>query len=310
MFDNNRKIKKFATIIILSGILVAGISGLRIRSVGQYRQEQQQLAKEILVDEPSGTDASTESAPPTSLQSTSLPDSKEEKAKSGEEENDSKSTEISIEQENNSEGKKTSAGQEDNSGDTGKFSHQKDNFESSKTSSGNSKQFVTTGKTDGGKATKKPSVKTTKKPSVSRPAAGATPTPYQSDGSFVCSITIRCDSLLKHWDDLSDSVKNKVPDNGFILEKTEVKMTSSDTAFSILQKVCKAKNIALDAEHDNIFSTEYVRGIGHLYEKEAGDMSGWLYRVNDKLLSRGSSAYQLHAGDYIEWVYTCTGDLE
>lgn len=59
-----------------------------------------------------------------------------------------------------------------------------------------------------------------------------------------------------------------------------------------------------------MFSTEYIRGIGYLYEKEAGDMSGWLYRVNGKLPNYGASNYSVKAGDHIEWLYTCTGKVE
>ena len=101
-----------------------------------------------------------------------------------------------------------------------------------------------------------------------------------------------------------------MPENGLFLKKTTVNITASDTVYSILQKVCKAKNIALDAEYSTMFSTEYIRGIGYLYEKEAGDMSGWLYRVNCKLPNYGASNYSVKAGDHIEWLYTCTGKVE
>ena len=148
----------------------------------------------------------------------------------------------------------------------------------------------------------------TAKPTKKKTTPKKTPTvttPSNNDGSFVCTITIRCDNLLEYWDDLSDGVKKKVPKDGIILAKTSVRMTSSDTAYTILQKVCKAKDIALDAEYGNVISSWYVRGIQHLYEKEAGDTSGWLYHVNGKQPELGASKYYLHAGDDVEWYFSC-----
>lgn len=307
MLDNKRKIKRIATMIILVAFLAIGLSGLRIRSVAQYRQEQKQLAKEILVDEPSGRDESTDEtlqSEENNLQEDNAAEGDREQSGSDDRQGE-KTTTGGSGQKNNSAGR-TDASGNNSSGSANKSSGGKRGSGSRKTSSDKNKSSGdTSGLDSGAKTTKKPSVSATTKPLIP-----ATPTPSQSDGSFICSITIRCDSLLKHWDDLSDTVKKKVPGNGFLLEKTSVEMTASDTAFSILEKTCKAKNIALDAEYSILFSSEYVRGIGHLYEMEAGDMSGWLYRVNGGLPSYGASGYQLQEGDAIEWIYTCTGDLE
>jgi hypothetical protein len=50
----------------------------------------------------------------------------------------------------------------------------------------------------------------------------------------------------------------------------------------------------------------YVRGIGHLYEMEHGDLSGWNYKVNGSIPSMGCAAYTLSGGDEIVWEYTLT----
>ncbi|MCH5266900.1 MAG: DUF4430 domain-containing protein [Lachnospiraceae bacterium] len=304
--DNKRKIKKIATIIILVVFLVIGLSGLRIRSVGQYRQEQKQLAKEILVDESSGTDASTEvetNTPEPDKSAVQESDSKGSTASSDKGKSSGDETGSADRNGKSSDGTGSSSGKSKSSGGTASSSGKSKSSGGTANSSVKSKGSYT-------KASSSGKGKATKKPATAKPESRATQTPSRSDGSSVCSITIRCDSLLKHWDDLSDSVKKKVPESGFILRKTNVKVTNSDTAFSILQKVCKAKNIALDAEYSNVFSTEYIQGIGYLYEKEAGDMSGWLYRVNGKIPNYGSSGYQLQAGDDVEWVYTYTGEWE
>ena len=213
MKGDKRRIKKIVTGLVILVLLGITLSGVRIRSVGQYKQEQKQLANDLFATpDKTQTDNGTvsETEPPDEVGASEAP-----------------------------------------------------------------------GRT-----------------STSEPAA------------LTCTITIRCDSLRKHWDSLSDKVKAKMPENGLFLKKTTVNITASDTVYSILQKVCKAKNIALDAEYSTMFSTEYIRGIGYLYEKEAGDMSGWLYRVNGKLPNYGASNYSVKAGDHIEWLYTCTGKVE
>ena len=42
-----------------------------------------------------------------------------------------------------------------------------------------------------------------------------------------------------------------------------------------------------------------------LGEKEHGDMSGWMYRVDGEFPDYGCSRYVLHDGQVVEWVYTC-----
>ena len=48
----------------------------------------------------------------------------------------------------------------------------------------------------------------------------------------------------------------------------------------------------------------YISGINYLYEFDFGDLSGWMYRVNDTAPSVGCGEYHLSDGDFIEWLYT------
>lgn len=52
-------------------------------------------------------------------------------------------------------------------------------------------------------------------------------------------------------------------------------------------------------------STAYIKGIGGLYEKEHGAMSGWCYMVNGEKINKGCGRYKLSAGDELRWEY-CT----
>jgi hypothetical protein len=54
-----------------------------------------------------------------------------------------------------------------------------------------------------------------------------------------------------------------------------------------------------------MYNSLYLEGISNLYEFDAGELSGWMYKVNGWFPNYGSSRYQLKQGDVIEWLYTC-----
>ncbi len=122
-----------------------------------------------------------------------------------------------------------------------------------------------------------------------------------------CDVTIDCTILLSNMDKLNKNARKYVPDSGKLLDKTSIKIKKGSSAYDVLTAVCKQKKIAYDAEYSAIYKTSYVKGIGYLYEKMAGDMSGWLYLVDGVTPNVGASAYKLKGGEHIEWTYTCSG---
>lgn len=48
----------------------------------------------------------------------------------------------------------------------------------------------------------------------------------------------------------------------------------------------------------------YVMGINGLAAGDYGDMSGWLFSVNDEMAEVGCSEYELADGDAVVWTYT------
>ena len=108
-------------------------------------------------------------------------------------------------------------------------------------------------------------------------------------------------------DELEDNIKSFVPTDGAILKKMEITMEDGESAYDCLAKACKENDIAIDAEYTAVYSGYYVKGVGYLYEKIAGRMSGWLYQVNGKTPNVGASSYTLKEGDEVKWIYTCSG---
>ena len=54
-----------------------------------------------------------------------------------------------------------------------------------------------------------------------------------------------------------------------------------------------------------MYNSVYIRGISNLYEHDCGELSGWIYTVNEKVPKIGCSQYILKNGDRIAFIYTC-----
>ena len=120
------------------------------------------------------------------------------------------------------------------------------------------------------------------------------------------TISIRCDSLSNDMSKLTNqSIASYIPSNGVILKTTIYKGTTDNTVFDVLNTVCRNNGIQLESEYDPLYESFYVKGINYLYQKDAGSISGWMYKVNGWFPNYGCSSYYLSDGDVIEWVYTC-----
>lgn len=125
------------------------------------------------------------------------------------------------------------------------------------------------------------------------------------------TISVRVDTLLKpdHFAKLDKPLKSEkyVPKNGVIIATSKYEILSEDdTAWSITLRALKEHHIQFEYEGagENKYGSVYIQGINHLYEKDAGSLSGWMYSVNGKNPGLGSSSYTVKDGDQIIWQYT------
>ena len=122
-------------------------------------------------------------------------------------------------------------------------------------------------------------------------------------------ISIRCDTILDNWDNLTPSLQSEefVPQDGVILPETELVLHEGDTVFDVLERAVRSNRIQMEYQgaDENSFGSVYVQGIHYLYEFSCGPLSGWMYRVNGEFPNYGCSKYVLADGDVVEWVYTC-----
>ncbi|MBO5843038.1 MAG: DUF4430 domain-containing protein, partial [Clostridia bacterium] len=112
------------------------------------------------------------------------------------------------------------------------------------------------------------------------------------------TLTIRCDAVP----DL-DKIDH-LPSDGSMLTTETYEIEAGQTVYDILVEAARKHSLHLDAT--GMGDAMYVRGIGHLYEMEHGDLSGWNYKVNGVIPSMGCAAYPLSDGDEIVWEYTLT----
>lgn len=123
----------------------------------------------------------------------------------------------------------------------------------------------------------------------------------------ICTITIRCDTVLDNQNLLEEAKVPYVPADGVILPEIEVEFTPGENVFDVLQRVCEAADIPLEYSWTPLYDSYYLEGICHLYEFDCGPESGWMYEVSGKFPNYGCSSYEVQPGDRIEWLYSCIG---
>lgn len=126
-----------------------------------------------------------------------------------------------------------------------------------------------------------------------------------SDTAYTCTLSISCATILNHMEWLDKEKIELVPEDGWILKPTTVTFYEGESVFNVLQRTCKQQKIHMEFENTPIYNSAYIEGIHNLYEFDCGELSGWMYKVNEWFPNYGCSRYALKDGDVINWVYTC-----
>ncbi len=136
-----------------------------------------------------------------------------------------------------------------------------------------------------------------------------------------CTISINCESVLKNTDKLKEEKKEFVPQDGVILDETEVEIYEGDTVYEIFKRVCAdntcnarcpacTKGILSDVKYTPSYDSYYISGIHQIYEGDCGGYSGWLFKVNGECPSESMHKIKVSADDKIEIVYSCDGGAD
>ena len=125
------------------------------------------------------------------------------------------------------------------------------------------------------------------------------------DGKLTCTLEIRCDTLLGNLAKMQDGKAALVPEDGVMLEATEVEFTAGESVFDVFRKVLRQEKIHFEYVDASAYDSVYIEGIGNIYEFDCGPQSGWMFSVNGIYPGLGCSAYTLADGDVIVFNYTC-----
>ena len=150
----------------------------------------------------------------------------------------------------------------------------------------------------------KPETKPDSKPDA-KPQPEPEIKPEPAPAEKYCTIEIRCDTIAGGKNVTSPEILGYIPDNGVILSSTKVKLEEGDTVYDVLLRVGETYGIPIVSTYNSVYNAAYIEGINHIFEKQAGGGSGWMYKVNGWFPDRGCSAYVLQDGEHIVWAYTC-----
>ena len=125
------------------------------------------------------------------------------------------------------------------------------------------------------------------------------------DAEYTCTLSISCATILDNMDLCKEEKRELVPEDGWILKPMTVTFYEGESVFNVLQRTCKQQKIHMEFVNTPAYHSAYIEGIHNLYEFDVGNLSGWMYKVNDWFPNYGCSRYRLQDGDVVEWKYTC-----
>lgn len=128
--------------------------------------------------------------------------------------------------------------------------------------------------------------------------------PQEEKKELYCTLSVRCDTILNDISRLDEN-KRELVGNGIIFPQKKVEFEDGESVFEVLLREMKENKIHLEFVNTPVYGSVYIEGIGNIYEFDAGELSGWMYKVNGEFPNYGCSKYILKNGDRVEFVYTC-----
>lgn len=121
---------------------------------------------------------------------------------------------------------------------------------------------------------------------------------------LTCTLTVSSETILDNLDKLDQNKLQLLPEDGIIYKTQTVKFAEGDSVFDILQREMQNNKIHMEfTKAPNMDA--YIEGINNIYEFDCGELSGWMYKVNNEFPNISSSQYILKDNDNIEWLYSC-----
>lgn len=121
--------------------------------------------------------------------------------------------------------------------------------------------------------------------------------PTVKNERITVSLSVNCKNAV----DAGYEAAEKISADGVILGEKSVEINKDSTVFDLLNQC------GLVIGSSSSAAGKYVYSINSLSEKDCGNKSGWIYKVNGTVVQKACSAYILNEGDAVEWIYTLNG---
>ncbi len=125
------------------------------------------------------------------------------------------------------------------------------------------------------------------------------------DKIHMVTLSVTCKSILNNMDKFNEDKLEVLPEDGIIYPAKKVVFYEGESVFDVLLREMQENEIHMEFEMTPIYNSHYIAGINNIYEFDCGELSGWMYKVNDWFPNYGVSRYQLEDGDVVELIYTC-----
>lgn len=127
----------------------------------------------------------------------------------------------------------------------------------------------------------------------------------ETNKAKTCYLTISCKEILNNMDQLTEGKEVLVPADGILFHHQAVTFYEGESVFDVLQRETRNNNIHMSSRFTPMYNSAYIEAIGNLYERDCGDLSGWMYSVNGWYPNYGVSRYVVQEGDEILFDFTC-----
>ncbi|WMM25819.1 DUF4430 domain-containing protein [Tissierella sp. MB52-C2] len=122
---------------------------------------------------------------------------------------------------------------------------------------------------------------------------------------LTATLSVTSKTILNNMHLFNEDKLEVLPEDGIIYPPQTVSFYEGESVFDVLLREMQANKIHMEFVMTPIYNSHYIEGINNIYEFDCGELSGWMYKVNDWFPNYGSSRYLLEDGDIIEWIYTC-----
>ena len=120
----------------------------------------------------------------------------------------------------------------------------------------------------------------------------------KTENKMTVTVNISCHELLSF---ATENLRNKIPNEGYLLTSCQVQIDDDDTVYDVLRRVCEAKGMNYSASKGSF--GVYVSSIDNLSDSVVGKTAGWCYFVNGNFAKVSASKFRVKDGQTIDWEY-------